>query len=100
MHYIGTAGWNVRKDAPALFLGDGPGGSSHLQRYARGMNCVEINSTFYREHQPKTWARWAATVPDDFRFAVKAPQGHHAYGSAGTCGCGAAELCGWAERAG
>lgn len=35
------------------------------------MNCVEINSTFYRSHQAKTFERWAASTPADFRFAVK-----------------------------
>ena len=68
--YIGTAGWTVRKDAPAEFAGEG----SHLERYARGLNCVEVNSTFYRSHRPATWERWAQTVPGHFRFAVKAPK--------------------------
>jgi uncharacterized protein YecE (DUF72 family) len=35
---------------------------------------VEINSSFYRAHQPKTYARWAASVPDSFRFCVKIPR--------------------------
>jgi uncharacterized protein YecE (DUF72 family) len=52
------------------------------------MNCVEINSTFYRPHQEKTFARWAASVPEDFRFAVKVPKAvtHEAK----LCNCGAA----------
>jgi uncharacterized protein YecE (DUF72 family) len=52
------------------------------------MNCVEINSTFYRPHQEKTFARWAASVPEGFRFAVKAPKAvtHEAK----LCNCGAA----------
>lgn len=44
---------------------------SHLERYASALNCVEINSTFYRPHQAKTFERWAQTTPDDFQFAVK-----------------------------
>jgi uncharacterized protein YecE (DUF72 family) len=35
---------------------------------------VEINSSFYRSHKPATYARWAASVPLDFRFAVKLPR--------------------------
>jgi uncharacterized protein YecE (DUF72 family) len=35
---------------------------------------VEINSSFYRPHKPDTYARWAASVPADFRFAVKLPR--------------------------
>jgi uncharacterized protein YecE (DUF72 family) len=35
---------------------------------------VEINSSFYRLHRTVTYERWAASVPEDFRFAVKAPK--------------------------
>jgi uncharacterized protein YecE (DUF72 family) len=45
-----------------------------LERYAQVLNAVEINSSFYRPHQPKTYARWAESVPDDFRFSVKLPR--------------------------
>jgi uncharacterized protein YecE (DUF72 family) len=51
-----------------------PPGDSLLARYARGLTTVEINSSFYRPHQRKTYERWAASTPADFRFAVKAPQ--------------------------
>jgi uncharacterized protein YecE (DUF72 family) len=35
---------------------------------------VEINSSFYRPHRTATYGRWAASVPEDFRFAVKVPK--------------------------
>ena len=38
------------------------------------MNAVEINSSFYRPHQPQTYERWAASTPAGFRFAVKCPK--------------------------
>ena len=38
------------------------------------MNAVEINSSFYRPHRRSTYERWAASTPEDFRFAVKAPR--------------------------
>ena len=67
---IGTAGWTVpRAHAPAL-AAEG----SHLERYAHALNCVEVNSTFYRLHQLKTFARWADATPAHFRFAVKMPK--------------------------
>ena len=47
---------------------------SHLERYSAMMNCVEVNSSFYRPHQQKTWHRWAAATPPGFKFAVKAPK--------------------------
>jgi uncharacterized protein YecE (DUF72 family) len=67
---IGTAGWNV----PAFLSDTFPAGGSHLERYATRMNCVEINTSFYRPHQPKTYARWARSTPKQFRFSVKLPQ--------------------------
>jgi len=67
---IGTAGWNV----PSLYLDQIPSGGSHLERYARRLNAVEINSSFYRPHRRATYQQWAQSVPDDFRFAVKVPK--------------------------
>lgn len=51
-----------------------PPGQSLLQRYAAVLPAVEIDSSFYRAHRPATYARWAASVPGDFRFAVKLPR--------------------------
>ncbi|MGK5052745.1 DUF72 domain-containing protein [Janthinobacterium sp. RB2P8] len=68
--YIGTAGWSLSSAATSHFPLDG----SHLQRYASVLPCVEINSSFYRPHQSATYARWAASVPDHFRFSVKLPR--------------------------
>ncbi len=68
--YIGTAGWSIRAEAKPLF-GEG---ASHLHRYATRFNAVEINSSFYRPHKAATYARWADSVPDGFRFAVKVPR--------------------------
>jgi len=49
-------------------------GDSHLARYATRFDAVEINSSFYRPHAAGTYARWAASVPPDFRFSVKLPK--------------------------
>ncbi|NVD74991.1 DUF72 domain-containing protein [Duganella sp. BJB1802] len=67
---IGCASWSIDRASAPHFATDG----SHLQRYARVMNAVEINSSFYRPHQASTYARWADDVPDDFRFSVKLPR--------------------------
>jgi uncharacterized protein YecE (DUF72 family) len=68
--FVGTAGWNV----PAQYAGWFPQSGTHLQRYATRLNAVEINSSFYRPHRRQTYERWAASVPDTFRFAVKLPK--------------------------
>jgi uncharacterized protein YecE (DUF72 family) len=67
---IGTAGWSV----PSRYAAEVPPGGSHLERYAWRLNAVEINSSFYRPHQHKTYLRWAQATPPDFRFAVKLPK--------------------------
>ena len=45
-----------------------------LARYTTRFRAVEINSSFHRPHQARTYARWAASVPADFRFSVKLPR--------------------------
>jgi len=67
---VGCAGWSLPRETWPEF----PEGGSHLQRYAARFNAVEINSSFYRPHQPATYARWAAGVPANFRFSVKLPK--------------------------
>jgi uncharacterized protein YecE (DUF72 family) len=59
---------------PSRYGVDIPPGGSHLERYARRLNAVEINSSFYRPHQRKTYERWARSTPPDFRFSVKLPR--------------------------
>lgn len=70
MIHLGCAGWSLPRQYADAF----PAPGSHLQRYATGLNAVEINSSFYRPHRPETYARWAASVTADFRFAVKLPK--------------------------
>jgi uncharacterized protein YecE (DUF72 family) len=65
--FAGTAGWAI----PARLAARFPGPGSHLERYGARLGAVEINSSFYRHHLPKTYARWAAATPSGFRFAVK-----------------------------
>ena len=67
---IGTAGWSIPRAAAPRF--ESPG--THLQRYSRRLNCAEINSSFYRPHAATTYAKWRASTPPDFRFAVKIPR--------------------------
>lgn len=64
---IGTAGWAIPKAVAEAFPAEGSG----LQRYAARFGCAEINSTFHRAHRASTLERWAAEVPDGFRFSVK-----------------------------
>jgi uncharacterized protein YecE (DUF72 family) len=67
---IGTAGWSIPRAAAHRFEAEG----THLQRYSASLRCAEINSSFYRSHSEATYARWARSTPDAFRFAVKLPR--------------------------
>lgn len=67
---IGTAGWPIPRGVRGRFPSEG----SCLARYAARFDAVEINSTFHRPHRASTFARWAASVPPHFRFAVKVPR--------------------------
>ena len=67
---VGTAGWGLPRQWRDRFPSEG----SYLERYAARFAAVEINSSFYRPHRRAVYERWAASVPRDFRFAVKLPQ--------------------------
>jgi uncharacterized protein YecE (DUF72 family) len=67
---IGTAGWTLPRQHAHAFPAEG----THLQRCAAALNCVEVNSSFHRPHMRKTWERWAACTPAEFRFSVKLPK--------------------------
>lgn len=45
--------------------------SSRLHYYGSLFNSLEINSSFYKVPMAGTFAKWAAEVPDKFRFTVK-----------------------------
>jgi uncharacterized protein YecE (DUF72 family) len=67
---IGTAGWSIPRAAAARFDAAG----THLERYSRRFDCAEINSSFHRSHAATTYAKWRASTPPAFRFAVKIPR--------------------------
>lgn len=69
-HRVGVAGWAL----PSRLADEFPGSGSQLERYATRLDAVEINSSFYRPHRRATYERWAASVPERFRFAVKMPR--------------------------
>lgn len=67
---VGTAGWSL----PAEWQGGFPAEGTHLQRYAARFGVAEINSSFHRSHRAATWAKWAESVPAEFRFSAKLPK--------------------------
>lgn len=67
---IGTAGWSI----PRIWRDRFPAEGTQLERYAARFSAAEINSSFYHPHRQETYRRWAASVGEDFRFAVKLPR--------------------------
>jgi len=68
---VGTSGWSSRSYVGALYP---PGARSRefLALYARAFPANELNSTYYGVDEGRI-RRWAASVPEGFRFCPKLP---------------------------
>lgn len=69
--HIGTSGWHYKHWLGDFYPARFPP-AKMLPWYAREFHTVEINNSFYRLPEEKTFKDWAATVPSGFLFAVKA----------------------------
>jgi uncharacterized protein YecE (DUF72 family) len=69
---IGTSGWSYPSWRGG-FYPDGMQPTEFLGFYSERFDTVELNSTGYRLPSEDQFRRWAAAVPDGFRFAVKLP---------------------------
>jgi uncharacterized protein YecE (DUF72 family) len=67
---IGIGGWTYEPWRGVFYPPDLPQ-KRELEYASRQLTAIEINSTFYSRQSPKSWAAWAAAVPDEFQFAVK-----------------------------
>ena len=72
--FAGTSGFAYADWAPLFYDAGTPAGHL-LSAYARRLNAVELNNTFYQQPKPERIAAWLAATPDEFRFAVKAQRG-------------------------
>lgn len=73
-YHLGGPVWGAKVWQGTLFSADAKP-ATWLGQYARVFNTVEGNTTFYRTPTVETSARWAAAVPDDFRFCFKLDRG-------------------------
>jgi uncharacterized protein YecE (DUF72 family) len=71
--YLGTMGWSYPFWVGKLYP-EGMRPASYLSEYAKRMNSVEIDATFYRIPSITTVETWRDSVPEGFRFAAKFPQ--------------------------
>lgn len=67
---IGTSGWSYKHWKDVFYPPDLPAGR-WFGYYTRFFDTVEINATFYRLFQEKTFEGWQQKAPEDFLYAVK-----------------------------
>lgn len=71
--HVGTSGYGY-KEWKGIFYPEKISPKEMLHFYGERLNAVEINYTFYHMPTERVLAPWAEQVPDDFAFALKAPQ--------------------------
>lgn len=67
----GTSGWSY-KEWKGFFYPEKLAAKDMLRYYAGVFPTVEVNNTFYRMPNLTTLEGWAAEVPEDFSFVLKA----------------------------
>jgi uncharacterized protein YecE (DUF72 family) len=73
MLYVGTSGFAYKEWKGSFYPKDLPA-AGMLHYYAERFKSVEINNSFYRMPKASVLEAWAAEVPPDFKFVLKAPQ--------------------------
>jgi uncharacterized protein YecE (DUF72 family) len=69
--HIGIGGWDF-DPWRGTFFPEGLAKAKQLQHLGTRLNATEVNATYYGTMSPATFAKWAASVPADFKFALKA----------------------------
>ncbi|MFA5970571.1 MAG: DUF72 domain-containing protein [Sphingomonas sp.] len=68
---VGIGGWTYEPWRGTFYPDRWPH-KRELDYAASKLTAIEINGTYYSSFKPASFAAWAAAVPDDFVFAVKA----------------------------
>jgi uncharacterized protein YecE (DUF72 family) len=71
--YVGTSGYSYKEWKGPFYPEDLPD-KQMLHFYGERFRSVEINNTFYRMPKPSVLEAWAAEVPPEFKFVLKASQ--------------------------
>ena len=71
--HVGVSGFSYPSWRGKFYLKDARS-EDLLVEYAKKLDCVEINSSFYGAPREETIKNWAARTGKDFRFAFKAPR--------------------------
>jgi len=93
--YAGASGFSYPSWKGGFYPADAKP-DTFLRHYAERVNAVELNNTFYRVPEEGQFDRWAAQVPDGFRFAVTTSRQLTSFGRVE----GVDEFCRMARRLG
>lgn len=69
--YIGVGGWDF-DPWRGTFYPEGLAKAKQLAHLATRLTATEVNATYYSTMRPETFAKWRDSVPDGFKFALKA----------------------------
>jgi len=69
--HIGIGGWTY-EPWRGTFYPDKHPQKRELEFAGQHLTGIEINGTYYGSQKPESFANWAASVPDGFKFSVKA----------------------------
>jgi uncharacterized protein YecE (DUF72 family) len=69
--HIGIGGWTF-EPWRGTFYPDKHPQKRELEYAGQQLTGIEINGTNYGSQKPESFANWAASVPDGFKFSVKA----------------------------
>ncbi len=67
----GIGGWTF-EPWRGTFFPPGTVQAKELEYASRQFPAIEVNGTYYSAQKPATFAKWAASTPDDFIFSLKA----------------------------
>ena len=67
---VGIGGWTYEPWRGTFYPDELPQ-KRELEFAAQNLGAIEINATFYGRQSPKSWEKWAKSVPDGFQFSVK-----------------------------
>ena len=90
--HVGVGGWDF-DPWRGTFYPPGLARAKQLAYAGERLTATEINATYYKLQKPEWFERWAAMVPDGFRFAVKASRFCTNRKVLGTAGEGIANFC-------
>jgi len=69
--YVGASGWHYTHWKGPFYPEKMPS-REFLGHYVQYFRAAEVNNTFYQLPKPETLEQWRDSVPEGFRFAVKA----------------------------